>query len=127
MIILSKEQVIKLYDDLIDETGGSFGVREENLLESALAVPFQNFENQELYPSIQQKAARLGYGLIKNHAFIDGNKRIGTHVMLVFLELNKIKISYSQQEFLDVVIKIANGGYTFEDLVHWILKCETSN
>ena len=66
MIILSKEQVIKLHDDLIDETGGSFGVRYENLLESALAVPFQSFENQEMYPSIQQKAARLGYGLIKN-------------------------------------------------------------
>ena len=127
MIILSKEQVVKLHDDLIDETGGSFGVRDENLLESALAVPFQSFKNQEMYPSIQQKAARLGYGLIKNHAFVDGNKRIGTHVMLVFLELNKIEISYSQQELLDVVIKIANGGYTFEDLVRWILKCETSS
>ena len=116
-----------MHDDLIKETGGSSGVIDEKLLESVLSVPFQGFGGQEMYPSIQQKAAWLGYGLIKNHDFVDGNKRIGTHIMLIFLELNKIEISYSQEELLDVVIKIANGGYTFEDLVSWILKCEINS
>lgn len=122
MIILSKEQIIKLHDDLIKKTGGLTGIRDHSLLESAIAVPFQNFGGQEVYPSIQQKAARLGYGLIKNHAFVDGNKRIGTHVMLIFLELNKIYIKYSQEELLDIIIKIADGRCVFEDLVRWILK-----
>ncbi len=122
MIVLSKEQVIRLHDDLTKKTGGSCGIRDESLLESAIAVPFQSFGGQDMYPSIQQKAARLGYGLIKNHAFIDGNKRIGTHVMIVFLELNKIELKYSQEELLDTIIKVADGRYVFEDLVNWILK-----
>ena len=79
MIILSKEQIILLHSNLITETGGSEGIRDEQLLESAINAPFQTFDNIEVFPSIQQKAARLGYGLIKNHAFVDGNKRIGTH------------------------------------------------
>ena len=79
MIILSKEQIILLHSNLITETGGSGGIRDEQLLESAINAPFQTFDNIEVFPSIQQKAARLGYGLIKNHAFVDGNKRIGTH------------------------------------------------
>ena len=85
MIILSKEQVILLHAQLIAETGGAEGVRDEGLLESALYAPFQSFGDRDVYPSIQQKAARLGIGLTKNHAFVDGNKRIGAHAMLVFL------------------------------------------
>ena len=127
MITLSKEQVVKLHDDLIEETGGFCGIRDENLLESAIAAPFQFFGGQEMYPSIQQKAARLGYGLIKNHAFVDGNKRIGTHVMLVFLELNKIEIEYLQDELLDIIMKIADGRYIYDDLVCWILQHQVEN
>ena len=85
MIVLSKNQIIKLHSQLIQETGGTDGIRDEGLLESVLAAPFQSFSGTDIYPSLQQKAARLGYGLVKNHAFIDGNKRIGAHVMLVFL------------------------------------------
>ena len=77
MIVLSKEQIIALHDALIAETGGDTGLRDEGLLESTLNAPFQSFGNVEPFPSIQQKAARLGYGLIKNHPFVDGNKRIG--------------------------------------------------
>ena len=87
MIILSKEQVILLHAQLIVETGGAEGVRDEGLLESALYAPFQSFGDRDVYPFIQQKAARLGIGLTKNHAFVDGNKRIGAHAMLVFLVL----------------------------------------
>ena len=75
MIILSKEQIVSLHKELIEETGGIHGLKDEGMLESALAAPFQTFDGEELYPSIYQKAARLGFGLASNHAFIDGNKR----------------------------------------------------
>ena len=84
MITFSKEQVILLHAQLIAETGGSEGVRDEGLLESALYAPFQSFGDRDVYPSIQQKAARLGIGLTKNYAFVDGNKRIGAHAMLLY-------------------------------------------
>ena len=83
MIVLSKEQILYLHEELINETGGMQGLKDEGLLDSALAAPFQSFEDQDLFPSIYQKAARLGFGLASNHAFIDGNKRIGAHAMLV--------------------------------------------
>lgn len=121
MIILSKEQIILLHSNLITETGGSEGIRDEQLLESAINAPFQTFDNIEVFPSIQQKAARLGYGLIKNHAFVDGNKRIGTHAMLVFLALNKIELEYTQSELSDTILKVASDEYSFEDLLKWIL------
>lgn len=122
MIILSKEQIIKLHTQLIAETGGSEGIRDEKLLESAIAAPFQSFGDEEAFPSLQQKAARLGYGLIKNHAFVDGNKRIGTHVMLVFLALNKIELEYTQQELSDIILKVAVDEYSFENLLKWVLE-----
>ena len=121
MIILSKEQIIILHKNLIAETGGIDGIRDENLLESAINAPFQTFDNTEVFPSIQQKAARLGYGLIKNHAFVDGNKRIGTHAMLVFLALNKIELEYTQTELSDTILKVAADECSFEDLLKWIL------
>ena len=121
MIILSKEQIILLHSNLITETGGSEGIRDEQLLESAINAPFQTFDNIEVFPSIQQKAARLGYGLIKNHAFVDGNKRIGSHAMLVFLALNKIELEYTQSELSDTILKVASDEYLFEDLLKWIL------
>ena len=83
MIILSKEQVLKLHASLLKATGGSDGIRDEGMLDLALNNPFQSFDGKELYPSIQAKAARLCFGLVKNHAMLDGNKRLGTHVMLV--------------------------------------------
>ena len=75
-----------------------------------------------MFPSIPQKAARLGYGIIKNHAFLDGNKRIGTHIMLVFLALNKVELYYTQKELYETILKVAAGEYEFEDLLKWILE-----
>ena len=121
MIILTKNQIIKLHSQLIQETGGTDGIRDEGLLESVLAAPFQSFSGTEVYPSLQQKAARLGYGLVKNHAFIDGNKRIGAHVTLVFLALNKIELTYTQDELSDTFLKIASGELSLQDLLHWII------
>lgn len=122
MIILSKEQVIALHTQLISKTGGLDGIRDDSLLESALNAPFQSFDGIDVFPSIQQKAARLAFGLIKNHAFIDSNKRIGVHTMLVFLALNKIELDYTQDELSDTVLKIAAGQLDFEELLQWILK-----
>lgn len=120
MIILSKDQVILLHKQLIDETGGSNGINDEEMLESALAAPFQTFDGQELFPSIYQKAARLGFGLASNHACIDGNKRIGAHVMLVFLALNGIELKYEQDELSDLFLGIAEGKLGYTDTLIWI-------
>ena len=105
---LSKEQILMLHSQLIEQTGGTLGVRDFNLLESAIDTPFQVFDGEELYPTIQAKGTRLGYGLIKNHCMLDGNKRIGTHVMLVFFALNGIELSYTQKELYEMVLAVAD-------------------
>lgn len=119
---LSKRQVLLLHEQLLSQSGGLQGVRDEGLLESALDAPFQAFGDTDAYPSLQQKAARLGYGLIKNHPFLDGNKRIGTHVMLVFLALNGVELSYSQKELSDIILAVAAGEKEYEDLLSWLLE-----
>lgn len=119
---LSKEQILMLHSALIKETGGSAGVRDYNLLESAVENPFQSFDGEELYPTIQAKAARLGYGLIKNHCMLDGNKRIGTHAMLVLLALNGIELKYTQKELYETILQVADGSITYEELLKWVLE-----
>ena len=118
---LSKEQILMLHTQLVQQTGGSDGVRDYNLLDSALETPFQSFGGDELYPTIQAKAARLGYGLIKNHCMIDGNKRIGTHAMLVFLALNGIELKYTQKELYETILDVAAGNIEYEGLLQWVL------
>lgn len=100
MILLNKEQIKYLHSKMIQETGGSNGIRDEGLLDSALSAPFQSFGGMELYPSMIRKGARLCCGLIKNHSFFDGNKRIGIYAMLVFLELNGMEIECSEEELI---------------------------
>ena len=121
MIVLSKEQILVLHEQLIEATGGSNGLKDEGLLESALASPFQSFDGKDLFPSVYQKAARLGFGLASNHAFVDGNKRIGAHAMLVFLILNGVKLEYSQEELIDLFPGIANGEKDYPDVLNWIV------
>lgn len=122
MIRLSKEPVITLHQALVAQTGGTEGLRDEGLLDAALNAPFQSFDGTEVFPSIQQKAARLGFGLVQNHAFVDGNKRIGAHVMLVFLALNHIELEYTQQELIDIILSIAAGNCSLEKLTNWIIE-----
>ena len=119
---LTNEQVLLLHSILIRETGGTDGLRDEGLLESALEAPFQSFGETDAYPSIQQKAARLGFGFIRNHAFIDGNKRIGAHAMLVFLSLNGIELTYTQSELSDMILAVAAGAQNFDDMVIWVIE-----
>lgn len=122
MILLNKEQIKHLHSKLIRETGGIDGIRDEGLLDSALSVPFQSFGGEELYPSVPRKAARLCYGSIKNHVFLDGNKRIGVYVMLVFLELNGLVIECSDEELISLGLGIAAGQLEDEDIVRWIAR-----
>ena len=122
MIRLTKKQVLKLHTQLIEFTGGCDGIRDEGLLDSALESPFQSFGGEELYPSIQAKAARLCYGLVKNHAMIDGNKRIGAHTMLVFLEVNGYGLKYTQKELVDLILNVADDRKGYEDILLWILE-----
>ncbi len=120
MKILTKDQIILLHAQLIKETGGMEGIRDEGLLDSAILNPFQSFDGKELYPSVLEKGARLGFGLIQNHAFIDGNKRIGAHAMLVFLALNSHSFSYTQKELTDIIISVASGEKDYDDLLLWL-------
>ena len=121
MIRLSKPQILLLHEQLIAETGGSSGLRDEGMLDSALNTPFQTFAGKDVYPSLQQKASRLCFGLVKNHPFVDGNKRIGAHVMLVFLALNGIELQHTQTELSEVILQLAAGTLQSADLLDWIL------
>ncbi|WP_276777142.1 type II toxin-antitoxin system death-on-curing family toxin [Fannyhessea vaginae] len=120
MKYLTQEQVMKLHQVLIETSGGSLGIRDEGMLDSALKTPLQTFDKRELFPTILDKATRLAFGLIKNHPFIDGNKRIGTHAMLIFLALNNIMLSYKDEELIDIIFKVASDRADENDLYSWI-------
>ncbi len=120
MIRLTEKQIISMHSSLIAETGGLDGVRDNGLLESALETPFQTFDGEDIYPSLLQKAARLGFSLVANHPFVDGNKRIGIHAMLVFLAINGVEINCTQEELINVGLSLADGSMKFEELCRWL-------
>lgn len=121
MIILKKEQIISIHSLLIKQSGGLDGIRDNNLLESALQSPFQTFAGEELYPTIYKKAACLCFGLVNNHSFIDGNKRIGILAMMTFLELNNMYVECSDKELIQLGLGVASDAITQEELVAWII------
>ncbi len=118
---LTKTQILKMHSLLIQETGGSDGVRDEGLLDSALNLPFQSFDGEDIYKTIQAKAARLGFSLINNHPFADGNKRIGILAMLVFLEINGIEIICTDEELVELGLGVADSSVSYKDLLNWII------
>jgi len=120
MKILSKRQILMLHEELIKIFGGLHGIRDENLLDSALLTPFQTFDIQDLYPSIIEKAARLGYGIVKNHPFLDGNKRTGTHAMLMFLAINNFNVEYMDEELINIIYSVADNSLSYADFVNWL-------
>ncbi len=121
MIKFSQERVLLLHQLITEETGGDPNVRDLQLLDSALESAFQTFDGKELYPTKEEKGARLGYSLISNHAFVDGNKRIGMYVLLTFLETNGIKIRPSVDDVARVGPAVASGEMKYEELLKWII------
>ena len=119
MNFFSDEQILQIHSSLITKTGGIDGIREYNLLDSSLKSIFQTFDGKELYPSILDKAAQLCYALIENHPFLDGNKRIGVHLMLIFLKINGIDLNYTQEELIDFGLKIASGKMQKDEIKEW--------
>ena len=124
MIKFSKEKVLLLHKLIAEETGGDAGVRDYGLLESALESAYQTFDGKELFSSKEEKAAKLGFSLISNHAFVDGNKRIGMYVMLAFLEMNGIHISPTDEEVVNLGLKVASGQAQYDDILTWIKELE---
>ena len=122
MIKFSREKVLLLHQMITQETGGDPNIRDIALLESALESAFATFDGKELYPSKEEKGAKLGFSLISNHAFVDGNKRIGMYVLLTFLEINGTPIDPSSQEVARAGLAVASGEMDYEDLLQWILE-----
>lgn len=120
MIKFSKDKVLLLHKLIAQETGGSIGLRDEGLLESALEAAFSTFGGVELYPSKEEKGARLGYTLISNHAFVDGNKRIGMYVMITFLEVNGLYLDCTNEEVAAVGLAVAAGEMDYPMLLDWV-------
>ena len=120
MIRFSKEKVLLLHQIMAEATGGSVGVRDEGLLDSALEGVLAGFGDREFYPTKEEKGARLGYTLISNHAFVDGNKRIGVYIMLSFLEMNGIRLQCTDDELVDIGLSVASGRMKYEELVQWV-------
>lgn len=120
MIRFSQDKVLLLHQLLIEETGGSAEIRDMRLLDSALEGVFQTFAGQELYPTKEEKGARLGYTLISNHAFVDGNKRIGMYVMLTFLEVNGIHMDCSNEDVVEAGLGVASGKMDYPALLDWV-------
>lgn len=120
MIKFDNEKVLLLQKLIIDSSGGSAGIRDFNLLDSALNSCFQTFDGKDLYPTKEEKGARLGFNLISNHAFVDGNKRIGLLIMLSFLELNGIKLQYNDDELIEIGLSLASSNMKYDELLKWI-------
>ena len=122
MISLSKAQVKGLHKKMLIATGGSDGIRDEFLLDSALSAPYQTFDGVDLYPSATAKITRIVCSLVCNHPFVDGNKRIGTYVMLVLLELNHIEADFSDNDIIRIGMELASGKMDYGQLLELVLE-----
>lgn len=110
-----------MHAQLLAETGGADGVRDEGLLESALEAPYAGVSGEEFYPSVEAKAAWLVFGPVVNHPFVDGNKRVGILAMLVLLDLNGIAVRANDHELVRLGLDLAERAIDTRDVLHWIL------
>ncbi len=122
MIKFSQEKVLLLHQLITEETGGDPGLRDFGLLDSALESAYATFDGNDLYPTKEEKAARLGFALISNHAFVDGNKRIGMYIMLTFLEVNGLRARPTNEEVVRVGLGVASGEIKYDELLAWVRK-----
>ena len=120
MIWISAEDVILIHSRVIEGSGGLDGLRDRDGLEAAVSAPMQTFDGKELYPTDIEKIARLGFGLASNHAFVDGNKRIGAMMTQLLLKWNGYDLTLHTGELADMFIAIADGTAKEKDLLDWI-------
>ena len=120
MIKLDRDKILLLHKRMAEATGGGVGVRDYGLLDSAIESAYATFDGKELYSAKEEKAARLGFSLISNHAFLDGNKRIGMYVMLSFLEVNGIKMDCTNEDVAAVGLAVAAGEMSYDKLLSWV-------
>ena len=120
MIWITADDVIQIHSRVIQRSGGMDGLRDRASLEAAISAPMQSFGDQDLYPTTVEKIARLGYGLASNHAFVDGNKRIGAMMTQLLLKWNGFQMSLRSGELADMFIAIADGSAKESDLLDWI-------
>lgn len=116
------DDAVRIHDILIEKFGGTSGIRDIKLLESALSRPFQTFDQKELYPTPVEKAGALIESILNNHPFIDGNKRTGYVLMRLLLLNSGVDISATQDEKYEFVMAIAKGEYHLNDIIRWIKK-----
>ena len=120
MTKFSREKVLLLHQLIAEETGGEVGLRDRALLDAALAAAFSGLVDREFYPSKEEKAAKLGFDLISNHAFLDGNKRIGMYVMMTFLEANGLTVTATNDDVVEAGLSVAAGTMKYEGLLDWV-------
>ena len=120
MRYLKLNEVIQLHDYHIQESGGSSGIRDRGALESAIAQPRVTFDGKELYPTVLRKAVALGFSLIQNHAFVDGNKRVGHAAMETFLVLNGYEIDASIDEQENIILQVASSKLGRKEFERWL-------
>ncbi|MCR9095718.1 MAG: type II toxin-antitoxin system death-on-curing family toxin [bacterium] len=116
---LSLREILTLHERIAAGSGGGIGVRDLGLLESAIAQPRQSFDGQDLYPSILDKAVALGFSLVSNHPFVDGNKRVGHAALEVFLVLNGHELEASVDEQERIILAVAAGEMSRDDFSAW--------
>ena len=117
---LSLREILTLHERIAASSGGGIGVRDLGLLESAIAQPRQSFDGADLYPSILDKAAALGFSLVSNHPFVDGNKRVGHAALEVFLMLNGYELEASVDEQERIILAVAAGDMSREEFSVWV-------
>ena len=117
MIKIRIDNILFLQEIIYEKTGGDKGIRDENLLDLSLKSCYQTFEKKELFPSIEEKAAKLCISIISNHVFTDGNKRIGLLAMLTFLEINSVNLEFTDNEIINIGLKIASGNMNYDTLL----------
>lgn len=122
MKFLSFDQVVKIHDSLIREFGGSLGIRSKELLDSAINRMQASFDGEDLYPTIFEKASSLLQSLVKNHPFVDGNKRTTLESVDVFFKINDFEANLDQEEIEDVVLKVAQSQLKFEEIAQFLKK-----
>jgi len=116
----SVEEILRLHQKLIERTGGATGVRSVPLIESALQRFSASFGECEAYQALEEKAAAVTCGLIQNHGFIDGNKRVGVEAMRLILAMNDVVICYAQKELVDLGLAVAQGSMDVMHVAEWI-------